>query len=174
MVTISRISQEKNLEIIPYIAKKTDKDVSFIVAGLLDSKAVLESIQKSIKKLGVSSRVKILPNVSRLRLKELLLESKVYLHTSVKEHFGVSIVEAMASGCIPIVYNSGGPKEFVPSNQRFDDVEEAADLIKKAIENWSPKQVRTSSKLAECFSEKNFSKQFMDIFNEHFRKSRSD
>jgi glycosyltransferase involved in cell wall biosynthesis len=52
----------------------------------------------------------------------------------------VSIVEAMASGCIPIVHNSGGPREFVPHRLRFDTLEEAATKIEKAILQWTPQQ----------------------------------
>jgi len=29
------------------------------------------------------------------------------------EHFGITTVEAMASGCVPIVYDAGGQREIV-------------------------------------------------------------
>jgi len=167
VVTIARISHEKNLQIIPHIAKYTQKDTSFIIAGLLDSAAVLESLQKTIEKLEVSRKVKILPNVKRHRLNDLLLKSKIYLHPTMNEHFGVSIVEAMASGCVPIVHNSGGPKEFVPSHLRYESIEEAAQKIDKAIESWSPKEAYRISKYAHRFSESNFSERFMKIFNSY-------
>ncbi len=32
------------------------------------------------------------------------------------EHFGISLVEAMAAGCIPLVYTAGGHKEIVKNN----------------------------------------------------------
>jgi len=32
------------------------------------------------------------------------------------EHFGISLVEAMAAGCVPIVYAAGGHKEIVNNN----------------------------------------------------------
>ena len=123
-----------------------------------------------IKDLGVSKRVKVITNVRKNQLIKLLLKSKLYLHTSINEHFGISIVEAMAMGCVPIVHNSGGPREFVPSNQRFNNICEAADIVKKSIDCWSPTLSKKFAKEAEQFSEKNFSKKFIDIFHSHFQE----
>lgn len=164
VITVARISKEKNLKIIPYIANLT-RNISFTIVGLLDSIQEYNSLLMLIKELGVSDKVKILTNVKRNHLRGVLRNSKVYLHTSVNEHFGISIVEAMASGCIPIVHNSGGPKEFVPSYLRYELIEEAAQKINKAIENWSPKEAHRISKYANKFSENNFSERFIKIFN---------
>lgn len=43
-------------------------------------------------------------------MKLILKSAKVYLHTTMEEHFGTSIVEAMAMGWIRIVHNSRGSK----------------------------------------------------------------
>ena len=90
--------------------------------------------------------------------------------SAINEHFGISIVEAMAMGCVPIVHNSGGPREFVPSDHRFNNICEAADVVKKSIDCWSPTQAKKFARVAERFSEKNFSKKFIDIFHSHFQK----
>jgi len=169
VITVSRICRQKGLEIIPYIAKSCRREISFTIAGLLDSQEALNSIVKLAKDLKVSERIKIITNIDRAHLRRVLSNSKVYLHTSINEHFGISIVEAMASGCIPVVHNSGGPKEFVPLNQRFNNIEEAADIVGMAIDCWSPTHARKFSKIAERFCIKNFSKQFIDIFHSHLQ-----
>lgn len=168
VLTIARISYGKNLEIIPRIAKLTNKHVSFVIAGLLDSEQALTSLIRLTKELGVSDRVKIMVNVKRSILRKMLSHSKVYLHSAVNEPFGISIVEAMASGCIPIVHDSGGPKEFVPSNLRYKSPEEAAEKVEKALSDWSATKSNEISKDANRFNEKNFSKQFIDVFSSHF------
>lgn len=167
ILTISRIAPDKNLEIIPHVAKNSDKKSSFIITGLLQSKKTFNSLENLIKKLGVAEKVKIIPNISRPRLNDLLLTCKVYLHTKINEHFGISIIEAMSSGCIPIVHNSGGPKEFVSKNLRFETIEEAAKKIDTAIENWSVTKAYNISHTTQKFSESNFCKQFIEIFNKH-------
>jgi glycosyltransferase involved in cell wall biosynthesis len=170
IITVCRIAQDKNLSLIPHIARITHKDIRFVIAGLLDSREVLDSLQKLAKKLGVFERIKILPNVKRNKLRRILLTSKVYLHPKVNEHFGVSIVEAMASGCIPIVHDSGGGREFVPKNLRYSSIEGAATKIEKAIDDWSPIQATKFSMIAERFSEKNFAKNFIKLFNSYINK----
>lgn len=170
VVTVARISEVKNLQIIPSIAKLTNKEITYTIVGLRDSEKVLNSLLNLIKKLGLSERVNIRTNVRRDHLKKILLSSRVFLHTSINEPFGISIVEAMASGCIPVVHNSGGPKDFVPSSQRFNDVKEAADLIEKSVDRWSSIQAKKFSKMAERFNEDNFSKQFINIFHSYFMK----
>jgi alpha-1,2-mannosyltransferase len=164
-VTVGRISPEKNLAVIPYIAQKTPKDISFVIAGLLDSEDTLNSLLRLTKKLGVAERVKILPNVKRDHLRQLLLDSKIYLHPKENEHFGISIVEGMASGCVPVVHDSGGAKEFVPENLRYNSIEEAAEILKRTVDNWTPNQAEDFSKQAERFSERNFSTRFIHLLN---------
>jgi alpha-1,2-mannosyltransferase len=158
VVTVGRICPGKNLIAIPRIAKLTRRNITFTIAGILESREVMNSLLNLIRELGLLDRVRILPNVEREQLEDLLLKSKVYLHPRVNEHFGISIVEAMALGCTPVTHNSGGSKEFVPRNFRYDSFEEAAKGVEKAIEDWSPLQARTTSEYTQKFDEKTFSK----------------
>lgn len=167
VLTIARISKEKNLNFIPYIANQTHAETKFVIVGLLDSPLILKSLNKLIDKLNLVKRVKIFTNLKKEEMRTLLLKSKIYLHTKVGEHFGISIVEAMASGCIPIVHNSGGPREFLPQSQRFNTIKEAAKKIDTAFNDWTFNKVIEYSKRSEVFSAKSFSKNFMDIFNFH-------
>jgi glycosyltransferase involved in cell wall biosynthesis len=164
---IARISESENIKIIPHIAELTNKEVSFILMGILGSEKALALLLRLVKKLKLSERIKVFTNVKRDRLRGMLLSSKVYLHTVINEHFGISIVEAMSSGCIPVVHDSGGAREFVPDDLRYKSVEEAAEKVEKAIDDWSPEKARKISDGALRFSEENFSKQFIKIFNSY-------
>lgn len=168
VITVARISPEKSLTAIPYVAKLTDEKISFLIVGLLQSKKVLSSILELIRKLEVSERVKVLTDITRDQLRTILLNSKVYFHPTINEHFGVSIVEAMAFGCIPVVHDSGGPREFVPSGFRYKSMEEAAAKIERAISEWSVKRAEEMSHIADDFSESNFSNKFIDILSDSY------
>jgi len=167
VITISRIAKEKKLVEIPKIAKHCKK-INFIIVGLLDSINEYQLILRTAKKLNVLDRIKIYPNLSREKLVGLLHSSKVYLHTMVGEHFGISIVEGVASGCIPVVHDSGGAKEYLPADYRYKNIDEAVQKIEKNIYEWSPNKVAKSLKIARKFNEEKFSKDFIRIFRQHY------
>jgi glycosyltransferase involved in cell wall biosynthesis len=164
-VTVSRFSKEKNLEFVPQIAKLIRGDLLFIIAGRCDSKDVLDSILEPVRKLKISDRVKVIPNIARNRLRDILCTSKVYLHTRQNEPFGVSIIEAMSSGCIPVVPDSGGPREFVPGYWRYRTIEEAASVVENAVFEWSPKTAEEFVQSTNRFSQERFSSDFLRIMN---------
>ncbi|KNZ46498.1 hypothetical protein VP01_720g5 [Puccinia sorghi] len=69
----------------------------------------VESLKELAAHLGVTEAVQFMVNVSWEELKQLLQHSLVGISTMVDEHFGISIVEFMAAGLIPLVHRSGGP-----------------------------------------------------------------
>jgi glycosyltransferase involved in cell wall biosynthesis len=72
-------------------------------------------------------------NVNLNRLFSIMRRAKVYFHPMIGEHFGMSIVEAMAAGLIPIVRDIGGQTEFVPLKYQFSTIEEAAEMVSSAF-----------------------------------------
>ena len=72
-------------------------------------------------------------NVSFSRLLDLIRESKVYFHPLLGEPFGISIVEAMSAGLIPVVPNIGGHTEFVPLKYQFRTFGEGVEAISSAL-----------------------------------------
>ena len=79
--------------------------------------------------------VEVKQNLSAEELRDLYARASVYWHAtgfSVKEpaaqeHFGITILEGMASGAVPIVLNSGGPPEIVTNDENgylFNTMEE--------------------------------------------------
>ena len=67
-------------------------------------------------------------------------ESKVYFHPMTGEHFGMTVVEAMAAGLIPVVPNDSGPAEFVPQEYQFNTIEQAAEIITHIFNTFCQKQ----------------------------------
>lgn len=72
------------------------------------------------------------PNLGRRRLEGILASARVYLHSST-EDFGISVVEGIAAGCVPIVPNNSAHPETVPFGElRYDTEEEAAEKVRAA------------------------------------------
>ncbi len=78
-----------------------------------------------LKKLAINLPVNFYPNVRYDDLINLYGESSIYWHASgfgeedptKMEHFGISTVEAMAAGCVPVVLGKGGQVEIVEDSK---------------------------------------------------------
>jgi glycosyltransferase involved in cell wall biosynthesis len=108
VVTVSRFTPEKNMEKIVDVAGRL-REFKFIMIGgrAKYSEPVIDHINKRINELRADN-VELLFNTPRDKLREILGSAKYYLHPPYPEHFGVSVVEAMSAGCVPIVYRDGG------------------------------------------------------------------
>ncbi|MEM4603586.1 MAG: glycosyltransferase [Candidatus Nezhaarchaeales archaeon] len=111
IVTVSRITPEKNLHLLANAASKL-KDFEWLLIGSItkEFRRVLERLRRKIEE-SEATNLKIITNVSKSDLREYLLRATYYVHPPFPEHFGISIAEAMAAGCIPIVYADGGAWE---------------------------------------------------------------
>lgn len=167
VVTISRFDSNKRLSIIPYIAKLTNKNIKFVIIGLTYDNAVVQSLRETIENFDLKERITVLTDITKQQMKEILKRAKLYLHTKVNEHFGISIAEAIAVGCLPIVHNSGGVKEFVPPKYRYENFSEAAQIINRMIDDWSPSKAQHMTEIAGKFKSDNFSKVFMTLFKQY-------
>lgn len=141
-VTISRFRLAKGLEQIPEIAKLAE-NCRFVVIGSSDKDSgdSLKIISDRAKTLGVQSRMEIFRDRTFDFALEKLYAAKVFLQTQATEAFGMSIVEAMAAGCIPVVPRSGGPwldilecKEGLYGFS-YSSSEEAAEKIKLLLDD---------------------------------------
>jgi glycosyltransferase involved in cell wall biosynthesis len=70
------------------------------------------------------------PDAPYERMQVQLTTAKFFLHTIVKEPFGITTIQAIAAGCIPIVHDSGGSRETVPIPElRFQHLDQVPAII---------------------------------------------
>jgi len=135
IVTTSRFATDKPLDKIIDVASKLS-DYQFVLIGSANkySKGILEELNKKIKEYGLGNVV-IEANLPREKQLEYYARAKYYLHPEYAEHFGISIVEAMASGLVPIVYRDGGGWYDVVSKVHdvlgYNSILEAPAIIRK-------------------------------------------
>jgi glycosyltransferase involved in cell wall biosynthesis len=110
VAVVASYTPKRHLEQVPLIAKYS-KHAKFVIMGKADeySATTLATLKEHTKMLHVEDRVTTLQNVPIKQFLETLSKAKVYLHIMPQDHFGISVVEAMASGCVPVVHKSGGP-----------------------------------------------------------------
>jgi glycosyltransferase involved in cell wall biosynthesis len=95
----------------------------YSVGGLLDNPADREYFER-VSRVAAECGARVLPNVARGTLRDLLARAKVFWHAAgydaapdagpfEAEHFGIATVEAMAAGAVPVVCDHGGQSEIV-------------------------------------------------------------
>lgn len=84
------------------------------------------------------------------------------------EHFGISVVEAMAAGCVPVIQNKGGHKEIVKEGQNGFLWEEKGDLINKTLDlikddNLRDRIAKSGRRDVKKFSQDRFEKEILKL-----------
>lgn len=133
VTTLGRFSKDKRqLEQIQ-IAEELPH-LKFNIIGFVgdkSSKKYFETCKSYIDSKQIEN-VRLRPNLIFDEMKEVLQASQFFMHNIRNEPFGISTVEGIAAGCIPIVHNSGGQKEIIPYEElRFEDGVDAIKVIKK-------------------------------------------
>ncbi len=170
ILVISRIAPDKQIENAIEVARiMRDRGLKkvIVIAGNLhhyDRRYYLE-LEKKIGDYGLSEYICLQTNISFGRVIQLMQSAKVYFHPRIDEHFGISIVEAMASGLVPVVSDVGGHTEFVPSKYHFHTLNHAVDLIALAFEARDSER-RAISDSTTKFSNTNYIKSFHFILSE--------
>ena len=121
-------------------------------------------LKKMIVDLNLTDYINLEINVSLGKLLALMRKSSIYFHPKPAEHFGISIVEAMSAGLVPITHDVGGQTEFVPSQYQFHTLEDAAHIISSAFDVPFSKRVAISDSVTR-FSESNYIKCFKQLVN---------
>ncbi len=116
--------------------------------------------------LGLEKNITMVPNATFDEILKSLSESMIYLHTMHGEHFGISIIQAMAAGLVPIVPSYGGCSEIVPLNYQYKDIRDAANYILKAIDNYNPEIREHIHNIAKNFSSSEFRKKMQDYIKQ--------
>jgi glycosyltransferase involved in cell wall biosynthesis len=119
------------------------KDWKLVLVGGVEDNAYVDELRHLAKGLPVEFE----HTMSRKELLKLYGEAAVYWHAAgygvdeaahpeQVEHFGISTVEAMASGAVPIVIGKGGQKEVMGNKLKdftWQTTEEAIDLTARVI-----------------------------------------
>jgi glycosyltransferase involved in cell wall biosynthesis len=153
ILVISRMQPSKRLENaikLASILKQNQVGKGMVIVGSLLNDDYFASdyyrkIMDMVRTLDLSDYVTIETNVGLARLEWLMRYSKVYFHPLRGEPFGISIVEAMSAGLIPVVADTGGHTEFVPKKYQFRSLKAAAAIILSALHVGQDERLKISN-----------------------------
>ncbi|MEX2007767.1 MAG: glycosyltransferase [Candidatus Levyibacteriota bacterium] len=131
-----------------------------------------------IKKTAKGYPIEFLINQESNELWDIYSRSKIYWHAAgygenlnehpeYAEHFGISTVEAMGAGAVPIVINAGGQKEIVEKGSGFlwDTLEELKNRTEELVKDkiLLERMSESAQRRAKFFSGERFCKELREI-----------
>ena len=121
-LSVGRIQEQKGqLKTISFLNnfKKIESDfVCYFVGGPSGKSGddYFQELKKSVTDLKLESHVEFLGDLPQYEIKELLNKSKLLIHTSQFETFGLVAIEANSMG-VPVLTSNNGPlKEIIENN----------------------------------------------------------
>lgn len=175
VVSVGRFDPLKRYEILIEAFRGIKKNANCIIIGtgvgdtFSKSKSYLFRLRELINKFGLTEKIKLFVNCPFDTLTRILSKAKLYVHCFYNEPFGISIVESMAAGCVPIVHRSGGAYEDVIDHDRygfsFEDVNDLRSKINLLFGNDSlcREYSRKAIKRSKRFSRKTFKKKILGM-----------
>jgi len=123
-VSIGRITASKRFDwIIETLSRvrSHNPEVKLYIVGSIDTGPDAVAYLCRLRTLVQANAewVELHENISRVELIELLQRNRYGIHAHIAEHFGIAVAEILLAGCIPFVYNSGGPSEIVGYDPRI-------------------------------------------------------
>jgi glycosyltransferase involved in cell wall biosynthesis len=162
ILTTSRPSKAKKLETIPTIAAQVKTPCHFHIC-LTTNQTPIKQRQNS----NITTHI----NPSKKQLEHLRSTSTIYLSTQPTDAYGLSILEAMSAGCIPLVPRDGGPWHDILARKQgetgytYNTPREAARHIDKILTDkpLAEKLRNASIQRAKHFQDTGFSKKLPDL-----------
>jgi len=169
-LSVNRLTINKRIDMQIKAFSKLSNENLVIVGCYEKGTSQFESYKKYIESIKTDN-IEILNWVSREKLIELYSECKGLIATARDEDFGMSVIEAMASGKPIIASNEGGYKESVINDRTgilIDSINEqkiieAINKIESNLYSDSEKYKNNSIKQAKKFDTKEFVKSINNI-----------
>jgi len=132
-LSIGRIQEQKRqLETIKFLNnfKKVDSNFLCYFIGGPSGKSgddYLAELKESVKEFNLESHVKFLGNLHQTKIKDFMNKSKLLIHTSQYETFGLVAIEANSMGVPILSINTGSLIEIIENNKNGYFAEDFTD-----------------------------------------------
>lgn len=157
------------------------KGWEYHLVGSTHSEKHHQNYLEKVKREGKGYPVFIHPDIPFRDIQKLYGEAKIFWHATGLgedekkdpgnfEHFGITTVEAMSAGCVPVVIGMAGQLEIIDDGYNgflWKNLDELKEKTKKVIEDEELlEKLRINSlKTCEKFNKINFEKKLMEIIN---------
>lgn len=163
------------LEMVDAFKGLLPKEWHYVTAGALGGDAADRAYADKVRAAAPNGQVKVATNIDRADVSDLYGRASLFWHAAglgsadtspeCSEHFGISTVEAMSAGAVPIVINKGGQPEIVEHGvsgflwNTIDELREYTRLL-AADESLRLRMSSAARERAELFSRSRFVSEF--------------
>ncbi|NVK26718.1 MAG: glycosyltransferase [Flavobacteriia bacterium] len=130
IVSLGRFSPDKR-QLEQVLMMRELSEYKLYLIGFADNQEYFEKCKTAVAEFNLENVV-LMPNASVEERDKVLNKSQFFLHTLVNEPFGITAVQGISKGCVPIVHNSGGQKEVVPIPElRYNDLADIPQVLRE-------------------------------------------
>ncbi len=160
--------QHRMLEMLPFLPK----EMKLVLVYSDEKRAYYNQILETIRRLGLSSRVIFLSNITNEEKHYLIKNAKALVHPSIAEGFGIPPIEAMAEGK-PVFLSQetslpevGGKEAFY--FEREDSAEGLAQTIIKGLKTYDEDKEKAQrlKAWAMSFDYRVMARKYLDLYLE--------
>lgn len=168
--------QEQMLDTYRRLNGERPRDWEYFCVGGLSATAAHQAFFEKLSNLAPAS-AHVKANIHWNELSSLYERASIFWHAAgygedqqkrpiFVEHFGISTVEAMAAGCVPVVINKGGQAEIVEhgvSGFLWETLDELKDYTSRLMndDELRVKMAHAARKRAQMFSREKFITNFV-------------
>jgi glycosyltransferase involved in cell wall biosynthesis len=170
ILVVSRFHPSKKIENAIHLAKllrQNEVGICMNIVGNMppDGIGYFNYLNDLVRHYGLEDFIRFENNVRFDRLLDLMCRSKVYVHPLPGEPFGISTVEGMSAGMIPVVPDIGGHTEFVPTRYQFHTFGQGVEAVAAALAAPASERIKLSHSI-QRYSVTNYVKKFQQILVE--------
>lgn len=138
----------------------------FTIIGGKASKQYYKKCQNYVETNAVDN-VELIPNASSDQVRRALNRSGIFFHTMKNEPFGISTIEGINHGCIPVVHSSGGQQEIVNTPElQFQSLYECRDILQRVVAGEVSPTVYEFQTQLEGFTKQKFQAELREYLRE--------
>jgi len=166
------------------VARRPDLDLELHLAGAVPASPAAREYLVGVRRSAMRLPVTFHLNVGADEIDELYETSAVYWHATgygrpadlqpeLQEHFGIAIVEAMSAGSYPIVFDGGGPPEYIENGVTGSLWTTPDDLVDRTVafldgdEDGRAARSAAARAAAARFSEARFHQRIAQLVDAH-------
>lgn len=172
LISVGRLENEKGFSDLIDIVNHLKEQIPDIKLNLIGDGSLKEKLNDKIKNLNLQDNIIMHGYLNHEEIEKIMLESSLYVMTSLTESFGLVLIEAMSYGVPCIAFDSAsGAKEVIENKKLLIDnrnKEKMANIILNLLTNEKDiiKEGKNSYKDCQKYLLNNVKNDWLNILND--------